>query len=123
MSNKEVGFDTLHTLSGDSGIKSLESLRDFSEDLAKYVVEFAYGEIHSRDHFTLREKELLTLSSLLAQPGCENALRFHYRAALNIGMSKQELIEIIIHCLPYVGFPKAMQGIEVLQEILQETTQ
>ncbi|MER2170352.1 MAG: carboxymuconolactone decarboxylase family protein, partial [Psychrobacillus psychrodurans] len=52
--------------------------------------------------------------------GAFDQLRVHLQAALNVGLSKEEIIEIIIHCAGYVGFPKAVHAMGIAGEIFEE---
>ena len=64
-----------------------------------------------------RERELLTLGLLAAQGGCEKQLKVHVHAALNVGISREEIVETFIHCVPYLGFPKALNAVFAAKEV------
>jgi 4-carboxymuconolactone decarboxylase len=78
------------------------------------------GDIYSRPALDLKQRELITLTSLITQGAGERQLIFHFKAALHIGWSLEELIEIIIHCAAYSGFPRAAFALEVLQQLNSE---
>ncbi|MGL5617027.1 MAG: carboxymuconolactone decarboxylase family protein [Sarcina sp.] len=107
----------LNSIDGQGGADVISSLQDISPDLGKYIIEFAFGDIYSRKILTLEERELLTLTSLLTAGGCENQLKVHIKAALNINISKEKIIETFIHCIPYVGFPKVLNAVFVAKEL------
>ena len=83
------------------------------------MIEFGFGDIYSRPHFNLKEQEIITLTSLISQGAGERQLVFHFKAALHVGLTKDDIVEIIIHCAAYAGFPKASFAMEVLQQVME----
>ena len=115
----ENGWDTLKNIDGNAGTQVIESLQDIAPDLGKYIVEFAFGDIYSRGTLDLKQRQLVTISSLTSQGGCEPQLTVHINAALNVGLSTNEIVESIIHCVPYTGFPRALNAIFVAKQVFQ----
>jgi 4-carboxymuconolactone decarboxylase len=114
------GRETMLELGGDQGKQALDVIRSFSPDFEKLIVEFAFGEIYSRPTFDLKQRELITLSSLITQGAAEDQLQFHFNSAMNIGMTLEELIEIVIHCAAYAGFPRAVNALLVLKKVAEQ---
>lgn len=114
------GWEKLMEIDGEGGERVLDSLQDIAPDLGRYVVEFAFGDIYSREGLDLKQRQLVTLASLSTQGGCEPQLQVHINAALNVGLSPQEIIEAITHCIPYTGFPRVLNAIFVAKRIFQE---
>ena len=87
MKNKrfERGLERLNQIDGEGGEKVISSLKEIAPDLGDYIVEFAFGDIYSREGLNLQEREIATLASLLTQGGCEAQLEVHIQAALNVG--------------------------------------
>ncbi|MDA1573365.1 carboxymuconolactone decarboxylase family protein [Bacillus cereus group sp. TH242-3LC] len=115
----ENGWDTLKNIDGNAGTQVIESLQDIAPDLGKYIVEFAFGDIYSRGTLDLKQRQLVTISSLTSQGGCEPQLTVHINAALNVGLSTNEIVESIIHCVPYTGFLRALNAIFVAKQVFQ----
>lgn len=67
-----------------------------------------------------KQREMITITSLLSQGGLENQLRVHIQASLNVGLTQEEIIETFIHCIPYVGFPKVLNAIFIAKEIFTD---
>lgn len=88
-------------------------------DLGRYIIEFAFGDIYSRDGLSLREREIITVA-ILTVLGREKQLLVHINAALNVGLSPEEIEEIIIHTVPYAGFPTAINAINLLKDVKLE---
>lgn len=122
MSNERYtrGWEKLMQIDGEGGKRVIESLRDIAPDLGKYVVEFAFGEIYSREALDLKQRELITIASLTTQGGCEPQLNVHINAALHVGLSPNEVIETIMHCIPYTGFPRVLNAVCVAKQIFEE---
>ncbi|AIQ39352.1 carboxymuconolactone decarboxylase family protein [Paenibacillus sp. FSL R7-0297] len=116
----ERGWKKLMEVDGTGGAKVIESLKDISPDLGKFVIEFAFGDIYSREGLDLRQRQLVTLSSLTTLGGCEPQLTVHINAALNVGLSPKEVIEAILHCVPYAGFPRVLNATFVAKEVFME---
>ncbi|OOF55553.1 carboxymuconolactone decarboxylase family protein [Rodentibacter myodis] len=111
------GLTTLNHIDGEQGEAVMRALEDISPDLGQYIIGFAFGEIYNRPHLDLQQRELITLAALAAQGGCEKQLRVHIYAALNVGLSREQIIETFIHCICYLGFPKVLNAIFVAKEI------
>lgn len=111
------GLAKLNEVDGTQGEAVMAALADVAPDLARYIIGFAFGEIYHRPVLNLRERELITLAALVAQGGCEKQLRVHIHAALNVGLSREEVIEVFMQCIPYLGFPKVLNAVFVAQEV------
>jgi 4-carboxymuconolactone decarboxylase len=89
-------------------------------DLGRYMVEFPYGDIYSREGLALRDREIATTAMLTALGGREPQLRVHFAAALNVGLTPGEIEEIIIHTIIFAGFPTAINALNLLHTVLAE---
>jgi len=87
-------------------------------DLGRYMVEFPYADIYSRDGLAWRDREIATVAMLTALGGREPQLRVHLQAALNAGLTPADLEEIIIHTIIFAGFPTAINALNLLHETL-----
>lgn len=114
------GRAKLKEIDGEAGDGVMAALADIAPDLGAYIIGFAFGEIYARPALDLRQRELITLAALAAQGGCENQLRVHIHAALNVGLSREEIVETFIHCVPYLGFPKVLNAVFVAKAVFQE---
>lgn len=115
----EIGLKKLQEVDGAEGIAIVESLNDIAPDMGKYIVEFAFGDIYNRKGLSLTMRQIATIAALSALGGCEKQLQIHINAALNVGLEQEDIIEIIIHCVPYIGFPKALNALSVAKEVFK----
>jgi 4-carboxymuconolactone decarboxylase len=90
--------------------------RAICPEFENYVVEFLAGEIWSREALDLRARSLVTIAALAAL-GRTRGLELNLRMALNNGVSRQEIIETLLHIAPYAGFPAAWEGLALAQEV------
>ncbi|SDJ25046.1 carboxymuconolactone decarboxylase family protein [Salimicrobium halophilum] len=118
----EAGKKAMEELFSQEVRKGMEGMKDISPDLWDMIVSFGFGDLYSRDSLSLSQREIVTLTTLITQ-GAFDQLRVHLQAALNVGLSKEEIIEVIIHCAGYVGFPKAVQAMGIAGEVFKEDSQ
>ena len=114
------GLRTLEQVSAGSGANVVKSLEDVAPDLARFIIEFAYGDIIARPGLDYRSKELATVALLTALGTAQPQLEVHINAALNVGASREEIVEVIQQMAVYAGFPAALNGITVAQEVFAE---
>lgn len=115
----EQGSARLAEVDGQAGEEVVEPLGD----LGRYIVEFAFGDIYSRQGLSLRDRELATVAMLTAMGAREPQLKVHIGAALNVGLTKQEIEETILQTVPYAGFPTAINAMNVFQEVVAQNNE
>ena len=111
------GLDNLSAVDGKGGDAVIKSLENIAPDLGKYIIEFAFGDIYSRQELSLQERELITITSLLTAGGCEPQLEVHINGALNVGIAPAKIIEAFIQCVPYIGFPKVLNAVFTAKKV------
>ena len=99
----------------DELIRSIDTI---APDLARYVIEFAYGDIYTRPGLLPKQRELCIVATLTALGNRERQLRDHIQAALNSGCTPEELTETILMMAVYAGFPAAINGMQIAREVL-----
>ncbi len=122
MNNKRYqdGLKKLQEIDGEAGQKVIDSLATISPDLAKYTIEFAFGDIYPRAGLDLKSRELATVAALTAMGSCLPQLNVHINGALNVGCTPQEVTEVIIQMAVYAGFPAALNAMQVAKEVFIE---
>lgn len=113
----ERGLARLREVDGSAGDKVIESLADISPDLGKYIIEFGFGDIYSRPGLTLQQRELATVAALTAMGTAQPQLKVHIAAALNVGLTRTEIIETMLQMSLYAGFPAALNGVFAAKEV------
>ncbi|WP_433943548.1 carboxymuconolactone decarboxylase family protein [Paenibacillus sp. SN-8-1] len=117
-----AGLRKLKEVDGEHGELVIESLAGIAPVLADQIVDFTFGEIYSRTLLNTKQRQLVTLAALTAQGGCEPQLRVHIHAALRSGLTEQEVIEALLQCYPYTGFPKVLNAVSTARQIFELQT-
>jgi 4-carboxymuconolactone decarboxylase len=115
----EQGIEVLKKLNANKEFAPLKAIHDFYPDFAKLIVTNGFADIYSRPGLDAEQRELITLSSLITQ-GAIDQLNFHVHAALNVGVTPVEIVELVLHCSAYAGFPKAIGALGVVMQIFKE---
>ncbi|MCL5125054.1 MAG: carboxymuconolactone decarboxylase family protein [Deltaproteobacteria bacterium] len=116
----ERGLEKLKEVDGKAGETVIEGLKDIAPDLARYAIEFPFGDVYCRPGLDLKSREISAVAALTALGTAIPQLKVHIRGALNVGLSRQEVIEIIIQMVVYAGFPAALNGMFAAKEVFQE---
>lgn len=85
-------------------------------DLGDWLVEFVFGDVHSRGGLSARERELIILALLTALGSSDPQVRAHVRALRAIDVAYADIEEAIIQTAPYAGFPRAINALKVLRD-------
>lgn len=117
MNKKEVGLENLAKIDGAAAKPVEEALQDIAPDLNDMMLEFVWGDVYNRGVLDFKQREMITITTLLTQGGCENQLRVHIQASLNVGLTEKEIVETFIHCVPYVGFPRVLNAVFSAKEV------
>ncbi|GAA0767996.1 carboxymuconolactone decarboxylase family protein [Ideonella azotifigens] len=107
-------------IDGSAGEKVIASLAAIAPDLGRFIIEFAFGDIYTRQALDLHTRELVTVAALAAMGNARPQLKVHTHGFLNVGGSREELVELVIHTAPYAGFPRAINAALAVQEVLAE---
>jgi 4-carboxymuconolactone decarboxylase len=86
--------------------------------IQKYLSANCFGDYYTRTGLDLGTRELLTFSMILALGGCEPQLKGHIQGNVNIGNDKAMLLAVVTHLVPYVGYPRALNAIRCLNEVI-----
>jgi 4-carboxymuconolactone decarboxylase len=110
------GLAKLEEIDGAAGDRVLAGLAAIAPDFAAYVVEFPFGDIFSRPGLDLRTRELATVAALTAMGTAPAQLRVHIQGALNVGATREEILEIVMQMAVFAGFPAALNGLAAAKE-------
>ncbi|MGV6397268.1 carboxymuconolactone decarboxylase family protein [Pseudomonas caspiana] len=116
-SRLERGKRALAEIDGEAGNKVIAALANIAPDFATYLFEFPFGDIYSRPGLSLRDREIATVAALTAMGTATPQLKVHIEAALNVGLSQEEITEILMQMAVYAGFPAALNGLFAAKEV------
>ncbi|WP_421683593.1 carboxymuconolactone decarboxylase family protein [Stutzerimonas urumqiensis] len=114
------GLALLERIDGEAGQRVIDSLQAIAPDLARYVIEFPFGDIYQRPGLDLQQREIATVAALTALGHCQPQLAVHIHGALNVGCTADEVIETIIQMAVYAGFPAALNGMMTAKTVFIE---
>jgi len=89
------GWEKLREIDGSRGQQVIESLKDIAPEFGRYLIEFPFGDIYSRPGLDLKAREIATIAALTALGNAAPQLKVHLNAALNVGCTQQEIIEVL----------------------------
>ncbi|WP_462316582.1 carboxymuconolactone decarboxylase family protein [Methanobrevibacter sp.] len=119
MTRYEKGKKTIEDIQDRSVEEIFKDLDDIAPDLSRFVIEFPYSEIYTREELDLKTREICTVSALTVL-GTIPQLKDHINAALNVGNSPTEIVEIIMQMSAYCGFPKSINAMIAAKEVFSE---
>jgi 4-carboxymuconolactone decarboxylase len=114
------GWEKLREIDGQAGERVIASLSDIAPDFAKYLIEFPFGDIYSRPQLDLKAREIGVVAALTALGNAAPQLKVHIHGALNVGCTREEVVEIIMQMAVYAGFPVALNGLSAAKEVFAE---
>ncbi|WP_434665464.1 carboxymuconolactone decarboxylase family protein [Klebsiella sp. B345] len=112
-----TGLDMLQRVDGKGGDAVVASLQAIAPDFARYLIEFPFGDIYARPGLDLRSREIATIAALTALGNAAPQLKVHIAAGLHVGLSQEEIVEVIMQMAVYAGFPAALNGLFAAKEV------
>ena len=98
-----------------------DAVRNVVPDLIGYTEKWLFGEVWERPQLSKRDRSLATVSALIAMNRTEQ-LPFHLQRAIENGVTKEELVEVITHLAFYSGWPTAMSAMMIAKQVLNPST-
>lgn len=115
----ERGWAKLKEIDGAQGERVFDSLKDIAPDFARLLIEFGFGDVYSRPGLDLKSREIAVVAALTALGNAAPQLKVHIHGALNVGCTRQEIIETMIQMALYAGFPAALNGLFAAKEVFE----
>lgn len=119
-SRHDHGRRILDAIDGEAGARVIDSLADIAPEMAHQIVTWGFGEIYARPGLEPRDRQLVTLGMLTALGGCEPQLEVHINAALNVGLTPEQIVEAFLHSAVYCGFPRALNATFTAKKLFAE---
>lgn len=115
-----TGLQLMDKVVAEAGAHTREYLKQTVPDLERYLVEYPFGDVYSRPGLDLKSREIATVAALTAIGYAIPQLKVHVYGALNVGCTKEEIIEIMIQMSVYAGFPAALNGLKAAMDVFDE---
>lgn len=114
------GRALLAQVMGEGRAPHLDAVDTIAPDLARYAVEFAYGDIYARGVLSPAQRQLVTIGALVAIGDAGPQLAAHLGAALNVGLTAAEVVEAVIQVVPFAGFPRALNAMALAEQAIAD---
>ena len=85
-----------------------------------YLSAYCFGDVYTRKGLDLKTRELLTFSVISALGGCDSQVRSHVQGNIAVGNTKENLIDALAQCLPYIGFPRTLNALACVNAVIPE---
>lgn len=118
----QYGKEIMNRLENGLADKVINSLSELDEDLPKLITDYAFGSVVGRPGLDLKTRELITVASLISLGNAMPQLELHMKAALNIGVTPKELLEVVIQMAVYAGVPACMNGLTAYRAAVLATS-
>jgi 4-carboxymuconolactone decarboxylase len=116
----ERGWETLRKINGPAAQHQWDALSVISPDFARWIVEAGFGEIMNRPGLGLREREIATLAALVTRSAAPELIKAHVEGALNVGVTRDEVVEVIMQMAIYAGVPAAINAMTIAGQVFAE---
>lgn len=111
------GWNKLKEIDGEAGERVIEALAPVAPDFGRLLIEFGFGDIYSRPQLDLKSREIATIAALAAIGHAQPQLKVHIEAALNVGCTRDEIVEVFMQMALYAGFPAALNALFAAHEV------
>ena len=122
MERFQKGLETMKEYVTADALKQMiesDALADIAPDLRKMIVEFAYGDIYSRDGLGKKKRALVVITAVVTQ-GAAPQTKTHITRGLQAGLTPKEIVEALLQMVPYIGFPRVQNALTIAQEVFRE---
>jgi 4-carboxymuconolactone decarboxylase len=117
---RENGISVRRAILGDAYVdRTLTDLTDFNQDFQDLITRYAWGEIWSRPGLPRHSRSLITLAMMVALNRLDE-FRMHVRVALNNGVTRDEIKEVLLQTTVYCGVPAANSAFHAAEEVFKE---
>jgi 4-carboxymuconolactone decarboxylase len=113
------GWETVNQINAEGAKRQWEALSAISPDFARWIVESVYADVLGRPQLPLRDREIATLAALATLGNAPGQLRAHVDGALNVGLSREEIVEVLMQMAVYAGVPAAINALQIAREVFE----
>lgn len=114
------GLETLHKIDPHAEERLKTSLDGIAPDMARYAIEFAFGDLYSRPGLDPKSRQIAIIAALTALGTAAPQLKVHIQCGLNAGLTRDQIVEVIMQMAVYAGFPAALNGLSAAKEVFSQ---
>jgi 4-carboxymuconolactone decarboxylase len=112
-------LETVARINEEGSDRIAEAVGEVAPDFHRLIMSFAYGDINSRPALDLKAREIATIAALTAMANARPQLEAHIIGGLNTGLTREEIVEIIMQMAVYAGIPAAINGLMAARKAFQ----
>ena len=117
----DEGLKTVRRIVGSTVDDMLDNAPKNQKHFATLLADNCFGDFYTRNGLDDKTRELLTFSMLVSMGGADPQVKGHIAANQNVGNDKQSLIDVITVLLPFIGYPRTLTALSLLNEVIPET--
>lgn len=115
---KEEGRKIMDQIFGKENIEAMiANTPKGQEHIMTYLQDYCFGDFYTRRGLTIQLRELMTFCFLVSMGGCEPQVKAHVKGSMNVGTTKEEMVAAVTAMLPYIGFPRALNALNAINEV------
>lgn len=114
------GLEKQVSLFGPGMRKQQTDAPELRSNVNKWLANNCFGDYYTRNGLNDKEREMITFCFILAQGGCENQLRGHTAGNIMAGNDKAKLYSIVEQCMPYIGYPRTLNAMNIIDEVADQ---
>jgi 4-carboxymuconolactone decarboxylase len=111
------GWEAQVAVIGDRVQQLHDSATPDTTHIQKWLTENCFGDNYTRGGIDLPMRELLTFVLLVAQGGCDSQAKSHVAGNVRVGNDRQILLDAVSQLVPYIGYPRTLNGLAAINEI------
>lgn len=116
----QAGLDKQVALFGSGMKKQQTDAPALRRNINRWLADNCFGDYYTRTGLNDQEREMITFCFILAQGGCENQLRGQTAGNLSAGNDKEKLYSVVEQCMPYIGYPRSLNAMGILDEVTEQ---
>lgn len=114
------GLELMKATFGDRIAEMRETTPDNQKHIQDYLAGNCFGDYYTRTGLDMKTRELLTFSMLISMGGTESQVKGHIQGNVNVGNNKETLLSVTTQLLPYIGYPRTLNAINCINQVIPE---
>ncbi|MDO4301120.1 MAG: carboxymuconolactone decarboxylase family protein [Clostridia bacterium] len=110
----EKGLEVQRSIFGPEIGTITDDMTDSQKVITKYLSGICFGDFYTRSTLDVKTRELLTLSVLTANGGCESQIGSHTNGNLTVGNTRDQMLAAVLLCVPYNGYPRTLNAMNAI---------
>ena len=114
------GLELQKSIFGERIEQMHKNAPDNQKHIQRYLSANCFGDYQTRSGLNVKTRELITFSILVSLGGCESQVKSHIQGNANVGNNKDTLLAVVTQLLPFIGYPRTLNAIACLNEVIPE---